>query len=181
MRENEKNQPEAARANEILQTQIAARQRAERAWQASESRYRTLFEHATEGIVLADARTGEILDYNQAFAQLSGYDRRELIGKPQTVLHPAEEGNPTVSQAFAQHRDHPDGAVLAVDLVTDRAAKTPAAALADRILYRCLERGLSFKVSSGACLTLTPPLTVSLDDLDAALDILEAAMSLETA
>ena len=87
-------------------------------WRTSEARYRKLFEEATEGIVLADATTGEILDYNQAISQLSGYDRLELIGKPQAVLHPVEEGNPTVSRTFAQHRDQTDGAVLAADLVT---------------------------------------------------------------
>ena len=84
----------------------------------SEARYRKLFEEATEGIVLADAATGEILDCNQAISQLSGYDRLELIGKPQAVLHPAEEGNPTVSRTFPQHRDQQDGAVLAAELVT---------------------------------------------------------------
>jgi 4-aminobutyrate aminotransferase len=102
--------------------------------------------------------------------------RAETLGSHAAArLRDMASRNPLIGDVRAM------GLCLAVDLVTDRAAKTPAAALADRILYRCLERGLSFKVSSGACLTLTPPLTVSLDDLDAALDILEAAMSLETA
>ena len=92
--------------------------RAEARLRNSEARYRKLFQDATEGIVLADAATGEILDCNQAFSQLSGYDRQELIGKPQTVLHPAEEGDPTVSGTFARHRDQEDGAVLAADLRT---------------------------------------------------------------
>uniref|UniRef100_I2PZR4 4-aminobutyrate aminotransferase family protein n=1 Tax=Desulfovibrio sp. U5L TaxID=596152 RepID=I2PZR4_9BACT len=69
------------------------------------------------------------------------------------------------------------GLSLAVELVTDRATKAPATAQADAALYRCLERGLSFKVSHGNCLTLTPPLTITRNDLDAALDILEAALS----
>ncbi len=73
------------------------------------------------------------------------------------------------------------GLSLAVELVADRETKTPADAQADRILYRCLERGLSFKVSHGNCLTLTPPLTVSHEELDAALDILDEALSLESA
>ncbi len=94
------------------------RKRAEEASRTSEARYRTLFEEASEGIALADAATGEILDCNQAFLQLSGYDRGELIGKPQTVLHPAEDGNPTVSRTFAQHRKQRVGEVLAAALVT---------------------------------------------------------------
>ena len=69
------------------------------------------------------------------------------------------------------------GLSLAVELVSDRAARTPAPLQADAALYRCLHRGLSFKVSSGNCLTLTPPLTVSRNDLAAALDILDTVLS----
>ena len=97
---------------------ITSRKRSEEALRTSEARYRKLFDEATEGIVLADAAIGEILDYNQAFSHLSGYDRAELIGKPQTVLHPAEEGNPAVTGSFAQHREREDGAVHTVDLLT---------------------------------------------------------------
>jgi 4-aminobutyrate aminotransferase len=50
-------------------------------------------------------------------------------------------------------------------------------AAADAVLYRCLERGLSFKVSHGNCLTLTPPLTISRQDLDTALGILDEALA----
>jgi len=52
------------------------------------------------------------------------------------------------------------------------------AALAERALYAALEGGLSFKISMGNILTLTPPLTISRDDLDAAMDILESALAL---
>jgi 4-aminobutyrate aminotransferase len=50
----------------------------------------------------------------------------------------------------------------------------PAASLAERLMYEALERGLSFKVSSGVVLTLVPPLIISRSELDAAIDILEA-------
>ncbi|HEX9583749.1 MAG TPA: aspartate aminotransferase family protein [Gammaproteobacteria bacterium] len=52
------------------------------------------------------------------------------------------------------------------------------AALAERALYAALEGGLSFKISMGNILTLTPPLTISRDELDAAMDILETAVAL---
>ena len=58
-----------------------------RALRDSEERYRRLFEHATEGIVLADARTGEIVDCNRAFSTLTGYERSELTGRQQSMLH----------------------------------------------------------------------------------------------
>jgi 4-aminobutyrate aminotransferase len=44
-------------------------------------------------------------------------------------------------------------------------------------MYRALERGLSFKVSMGNILTLTPPLTITRDELDRALDIIEKCVA----
>lgn len=55
-------------------------------------------------------------------------------------------------------------------------SKFATAAFADHILYACMERGLSFKVSDGRVLTLTPPLTVSRTELDRAASILEDAL-----
>ena len=57
---------------------------------------------------------------------------------------------------------------------SDRATKTPAADLAERVLYRALSRGLSFKTTMGNVLTLTPPLITTVAQMDAALDILDA-------
>jgi 4-aminobutyrate aminotransferase len=69
------------------------------------------------------------------------------------------------------------GLLFGLDLVADRAKKTPAVARADRIMYACLEMGLSFKVSHGSFLTLTPPLTIEEADLDRALDIVADALA----
>ena len=53
---------------------------------------------------------------------------------------------------------------------------TPAAT-ADRILYACLERGLSFKLGGGNVVTLCPPLTIAAEELDRAFAILEEAVA----
>ncbi len=63
-----------------------------------------------------------------------------------------------------------------VEPVQDRASKAPAGAAAEAIFYRALERGLSFKVTMGNVLTLTPPLVISEDDLMRGLDILDACI-----
>ena len=52
-----------------------------------------------------------------------------------------------------------------------------AAATADRLLYACLERGLSFKVGGGNVVTLCPPLTIAESELDHAFDILETSLA----
>ena len=50
------------------------------------------------------------------------------------------------------------------------------AGFADRLLYRCLAKGLSFKLGGGRIVTLCPPLTIPLDEFDAALAILDEAL-----
>jgi len=69
------------------------------------------------------------------------------------------------------------GLMFGAELVTDRSTKAPAAAEAEQVMYACLERGLSFKVSAGNFLTLTPPLTVSRAELDQAFTALDAALA----
>ncbi len=44
---------------------------------------------------------------------------------------------------------------------------------AEEIMYRALERGLNFKLTMGNILTLTPPLTISLQEMDQAIAILD--------
>ncbi len=69
------------------------------------------------------------------------------------------------------------GLLLGVDLVADRETKTPALDAGEAVLYRALEAGLNFKLSMGNVITLTPPLTVTLGEMDAALDILDGAIA----
>ena len=69
------------------------------------------------------------------------------------------------------------GLMFGVEIVTDRAARTAGNALAERIYYACLSAGLSFKISRGCVLTLSPPLTIARKDLDRALTIIETAIA----
>jgi 4-aminobutyrate aminotransferase len=71
------------------------------------------------------------------------------------------------------------GLLLGIDLVEDRASKTPATDAAEAVLYRCLDAGLNFKTTMGNVLTLTPPLIVTEAQMAAALDIVEAAIAAE--
>ena len=71
------------------------------------------------------------------------------------------------------------GLMFGVEIVEDRGSRAPARALAERIYYRCLEAGLSFKISAGCVLTLSPPLVISQADLERALDILVEAIRVE--
>ena len=66
--------------------------------------------------------------------------------------------------------------VRGIGLLVGIELNTPAENV-DRILYRCIENGLNFKVSDGRVLTLTPPLTVTDAELERATAILEEAIT----
>lgn len=68
------------------------------------------------------------------------------------------------------------GLLLGIELVVDRDTKEPASDVAEAVLYRALERGLSFKTTMGNVLTLTPPLIATAADMDRAFDIIEACL-----
>ena len=71
------------------------------------------------------------------------------------------------------------GLMLGVEIVKDRATREENHEAAERIFYRCLEGGVSFKISQGCVLTLSPPLVISREDLDRALDVVEQAIDHE--
>ena len=72
------------------------------------------------------------------------------------------------------------GVLFGVEIVQNRCSRLEGNDLAERIYYRCLDQGLSFKISQGCVLTLSPPMTISQSDLDSALAIVENAIA-ETA
>ncbi|HEY2453304.1 MAG TPA: aspartate aminotransferase family protein [Scandinavium sp.] len=69
------------------------------------------------------------------------------------------------------------GLLWGVELVTDRDAKTRAYDEAEAVLYQCLNDGLSFKISQGNVLQLSPPLIITREQLTDALTILEQAIA----
>jgi PAS domain S-box-containing protein len=69
---------------------ISERRRAEEERRVSEARYRTLFEHAPDGILIADGES-RYLDANASICRMLGYSRQELIGKHASdIVTPAE-------------------------------------------------------------------------------------------
>ncbi len=73
------------------------------------------------------------------------------------------------------------GLMFGVEIVENRETRAPGRAAAERIYYRCLEAGLSFKISAGCVLTLSPPLTIAKGDLDRALSIVADAIGTKAA
>jgi len=86
--------------------------------QASEKKYRTLFNESMDGICLADAETGLIVDCNEALAALVCRERTELIGQPQAILHPPQDIQEGFSTTFRQHLLNKHGQVLETQVIT---------------------------------------------------------------
>ncbi len=68
------------------------------------------------------------------------------------------------------------GMLFGVEIVENKENKKPNNQLAERIYYECLAQGLSFKISQGCVLTLSPPMNIERKDLDHALTIVESAV-----
>lgn len=68
------------------------------------------------------------------------------------------------------------GLLWGVELVKDRITKEKAVQEAEKVMYECLKNGLSFKVSAGNVLQLSPALTIARHELESALKILDNAL-----
>jgi PAS domain S-box-containing protein len=127
-------------------TDITDRKLAEERTLRSEERYRSLFDYAPDGILIADAN-GRYIDANASMARMLGYPREEIIGKSGAdIVSPVErqhvqsalldiKSSPDYSKEWTFHRKDgtsfraeviatqtPDGNVLAmVRDITDRA------------------------------------------------------------
>ncbi|MGO8787797.1 MAG: aspartate aminotransferase family protein [Terriglobia bacterium] len=68
------------------------------------------------------------------------------------------------------------GLLLGVELVKNRETRDRAREEAEQIMYSALSKGLSFKLTMGNIITLTPPLTITKAEMDRALDILDECL-----
>jgi len=92
-------------------------------------------------------------------------------------------GRYSLQRMKAMMADHPLigdvrglGLLLGMELVRDRATRERATDEAEAVMYSALSKGLSFKITMGNILTLTPPLTITQNEMAQALDILEGSL-----
>lgn len=69
------------------------------------------------------------------------------------------------------------GMLWGIELVTDHESKQRAYDEAEAVLYQCLNHGMSFKVSQGNVIQLSPPLIITREQLTEALAIFEQAIA----
>lgn len=68
------------------------------------------------------------------------------------------------------------GLLWGIELVKNRETKEKAIEESEFVLYECLKNGLSYKISQGNVLQLSPPLVITREQLKEALNIIEAAL-----
>jgi PAS domain S-box-containing protein len=82
---------------------ITERKQAEEKQRASEERYRTLFDYAPDGIVIADPE-GTYIDGNASMCRMLGYNREELIGRSASDIV-AESEVPKIAVALNEIKE----------------------------------------------------------------------------
>ncbi|NJN82106.1 MAG: aspartate aminotransferase family protein [Caldilineaceae bacterium] len=97
--------------------------------------------------------------------------------------HAATLGDYALKRMRAMMEHHPLigdvrglGLLLGMELVRDRSSKARAMDEAEAVMYAALRRGLSFKVTMGNVIGLTPALVITQEELAHGLDILDAAL-----
>jgi 4-aminobutyrate aminotransferase len=142
---------------------------------------------AREGLnVAAEFALGHYTHEKNPVTAAAGLATLRVIEREGLVEHAAAVGAHALVRLHEMKQRHHivgdvrgRGLLLGLELVEDRASKTPAKPAAERVLYRALSRGLSFKTTMGSTLTLTPPLVTTVQQMDQALDILDACLAEE--
>ncbi len=106
------------------------------------------------------------------------------IEKHELVQHARRLGRHSLKRLQTMQERHPLigdvrglGLFLGIELVKDRQTRERAGDEAEAVMYAALSKGLSFKLTMGNIITLTPPLTITAEEMDRALDIIEECIA----
>lgn len=106
------------------------------------------------------------------------------IEKNNLIEHSRELGAYALEKAQKMMERHPligavrgIGLFLGIELVKDRKTREIAADEAEKVMYKSLSKGVSFKLTMGNILTLTPALVITKKEMDIALDAIEQSIA----
>jgi 4-aminobutyrate aminotransferase len=139
---------------------------------------------AREGLdVASDRALGHYTHEKSPVACAAALATIDFIEKNRLPEHAAELGRHALSRMREMKERHPLigdvrglGLFLGIELVKDRSTRERATDAAEAVMYAALGRGLSFKLTMGNILTLTPALTITRDEMDGAFDIIEESL-----
>jgi 4-aminobutyrate aminotransferase len=123
---------------------------------------------------------GHYTHEKNALCSTAALAEMEYIQKNNLVENAARVGAHAMSRLNKLKEKHPligniagVGLHLGIDLVKDPKTKERAVEEADSIMYKAMERGLAFKTIEGNIITLRPALTITMDEMDQVVDILD--------
>lgn len=106
-------------SRDSLIKEINERKEAEEALRKAEEKYRRLFNEALDAIIIADVKTGIIIDCNQSTSKLIEREKPEIIGKHQSILHPQENGSKVkFTSEFQKHLKDKKGTAIESKVIT---------------------------------------------------------------
>ncbi|MCL4735090.1 MAG: aspartate aminotransferase family protein [Candidatus Omnitrophica bacterium] len=134
--------------------------------------------------ILGDRALGHYTHEKSSVGCAAALAALEVIEQEHILEHATRMGEQVLSRLESMKKEHPligdvrgTGLLLGIELVLDRETRQRALDEAEEVLYACLSRGLSFKLTMGNILTLTPPLIISDGEMDHALAIIDVALS----
>jgi len=134
--------------------------------------------------VAQDRALGHYTHEKNPVACAAGLATLDYLRDNQLVAHSAALGELAMARMREMRGRHQRigdvrglGLLMGIELVKSRATLERDTDGAERVMYYCLSHGLNFKLTMGNILTLTPPLTITREDLARAFDIIEAAIT----
>ncbi len=105
--------------------------------------------------------------------------------REENLLEHSKELGEYVKERFEEMKDKYEligdvrgiGLSIGVDLVTDRKTKKKAKEAAAKICYRCWEKGVILTFFANSVLRIQPPLVITKQEMDKAIDIIEEAIN----
>jgi 4-aminobutyrate aminotransferase len=133
--------------------------------------------------VAADRALGHYTHEKSPVACAAALATIDYIEKNQLVAHARDLGRYSLDRLNEMQQRHALigdvrglGLFLGIELVKDQKTRTRAVEEAEAVMYAALSKGLSFKLTMGNIITLTPALTITQNEMDQALAIIEESI-----
>ncbi|MGD8880248.1 MAG: aspartate aminotransferase family protein [Desulfobacterales bacterium] len=134
--------------------------------------------------VAADRALGHYTHEKSPVACAAALATIDYIEKNNLVQHARNLGRHALDRLNKMKESHPMigdvrglGLFLGIELVKDKKTRERAGDEAEAVMYACLSKGLSFKLTMGNIITLTPALIITKKEMDHALDIIETCIA----
>lgn len=134
--------------------------------------------------VAGDIALGHFTHEKSSIGAAAGLAAINYIEKHHLIEHSRELGKYALKKAEEMMERHKligsvrgIGLFIGIELVKNRETRELALEEAEEVMYRCLSGGVSFKLTMGNIITLTPALVITKEEMDFALDVIEKAIA----